>query len=238
MHAAGINFGSLYTEMNPDSTMIVNGQDVSYFTSQNLSDGWKTNATKFNGFGAGFDLGFDYEWRAEPDSLDYEMDGKMNPARELSKHKLRLGLTISDLGFVNYKAGSSGDINANSNGFDILNYSLRTLGGFEEAINNNFTSANEASSFRMALPTSISLQGDYNIHKGFYVNATYFHSVKRNKTLSVNYNSRFTVTPRWDWRWMGAYIPYSIVAFVCTAHMRPIISSSALQPTNLSACQQ
>lgn len=212
IHAAGINFGSLYTEMNSDSTVSVNGQDVNYLTSHNIAEGWRSNWNKFNGFGAGFDLGFNYEWRAHPDSLEYQMDGKLNPSREMSKHKLRIGLTISDIGFVNYKAGSSGEINANSNNFDILNYNLRTLGGFEEAIDENFSSSNSISNFRMALPTSASIQADYNIHKGFFINSTYFHSFKRDKTLSINYNSRLTVTPRWDWRWMGAYVPYAITA--------------------------
>lgn len=210
IHASAIDFGNLYTEMNPDSTISVSGQNVNHFTSSNLNNGWKSNISKFNGFGAGMDLGFNYEWRAEPDSLDYEMDGKMNPARELSKHKLRIGLTLSDIGFVKYKAGSSGQILASTNAYDILNYDLRTLGGFEESITDNFTIENPIKSLSMALPTSISAQADYNIYKGFYVNATYFHSVKRDKLLSVNYNNRFTITPRWDWKWMGAYIPYSV----------------------------
>ncbi len=212
IHAAAIDFDQLYVEMNPDSSLIVSGQNVNYFTSENIADGWKSNAGKFNGFGLGIDIGFNYEWREEPDSLEYEMDGKMNPAREISKHKFRFGLTLSDLGYVRYKSSSSGLIVANSNNFDILDYSLKTLGGFEEAINDNFTSSNPVKAYQMALPTALSTQADYNIYKGFYVNATYFHSFKRDKLLSVNYNSRFTVTPRWDWRWMGAYIPYTVTS--------------------------
>lgn len=212
IHSAAIDFGALYTEINPDSTIAINGQNVNYFTSQNLSEGWKSNARKFNGIGFGFDLGFNYEWRKNPDSLDYKMNGKLNPAREMSKHKLRIGLTISDIGFVNYAAGSSGEVSAYSDDFNILNYNLRTLKGLEDAIDDNFTTSNAFSNFKMALPTSFSIQADYNIYKGFYVNTTYFHSIKRNKILSVNYNNRLTVTPRWDWRWMGAYVPYSFTA--------------------------
>ena len=208
-HAGAIDFGRLTTTMNPDSTIDVTGQDVSYFTSANLSNGWEGNAFNFNGIGFGLDIGLNYEWRAEPDSLEYEMDGKMNPAREMSKHKFRFGLTLSEIGFVNYKAGSAGEINPNNPSFNILDYDLRSLAGFEEAIDENFTNTSPINSFRMALPTSISVQGDYNIHKGFYVNATYFHAVKRDRVLNVNYNNRFTVTPRWDWRWMGAYLPVS-----------------------------
>lgn len=211
LQAAAIKFESLNVEMNPDSSVQVAGQGVEYLTSDNLSNTLKGNFGDFSHLGFGFDLGFTYEWRAKPDSFIYEMDGKMNPAREMSKHKLKLGFTLSDVGFVNYKTGLSGDVNATSASWDPNNFDLSTLYGFESAIASEFSSTNQKSSYRMALPTSFSLQADYHFLKRFYVNATYLKSVAQSsKVLNVRYKDRLTITPRWDWKWLGVYIPYTV----------------------------
>lgn len=212
IQAAGINIKNLYTELNNDSTVLVNGQDVEYFTSQNLSETWKSNIAKFNGLGFGVDLGFNYEWRSQPDSCVYKMDGKLNSSREVSKHKLRIGLTVSDIGYIKFKSGSSGKLNALSDSWNPNSFNLRTLSGYEDAINSEFSSSNEKKNMIIGLPTSFSTQMDYNIYKGIYINATYFNSIKKNGVVQINYNSRFTITPRWDWKWMGAYLPYSITS--------------------------
>jgi len=212
IQAAGINIKNLYTELNNDSTVLVNGQDVEYFTSQNLSETWKSNIAKFNGLGFGVDLGFNYEWRYQPDSCVYKMDGKLNSSREVSKHKLRIGLTVSDIGYIKFKSGSSGELNALSDSWNPNSFNLRTLSGYEDAINSEFSSSNEKKNMIIGLPTSFSTQMDYNIYKGIYINATYFNSIKKNGVVQINYNSRFTITPRWDWKWMGAYLPYSITS--------------------------
>ena len=212
LQAAAISFDNLNLELNSDSTVQVNGQNVEYLTSSNLDNQLKGNFDDFSNIGVGIDLGFTYEWRENPDSLEYEMDGKNNPAREMSKHKFRLGLTLSDIGFVNYRTGSSGSLNANSSSWDPNSFDLTFLKGFEDAINSEFTSADNYSSYRMALPTSISVQADYNVVNGFYVNATYLKSLSNeSKVLSVRYKDRLTVTPRWDWKWLGVYMPFSVV---------------------------
>lgn len=211
LQAAAIRFESLSVEMNPDSSVQVLGTGTEYLTSDNLSNYLKGNITNFSNLGAGFDLGFTYEWRTAPDSFVYEMDGKINPAREMSKHKLKIGFTLSDVGFVNYKTGLSGDVNANSLSWDPNTFDLSTLYGFETAIGSEFSSTNKESTYRMSLPTTMSLQADYNLYKGFYVNATYLKSISQSsKLLNVRYRDRLTITPRWDWKWLGVYVPYTI----------------------------
>lgn len=211
LQAAAIRFDNLTVEMNPDSTVQVAGQGVEYITSDNLSNYLKGNFSDFSNLGVGLDFGLTYEWRAEPDSFIYEMDGKMNPAREMSKHKLKLGLTVSDVGYVNYKTGLSGDVNVSSLSWDPNSFDLTTLYGFETAIGSEFTSTNEVPVYKMTLPTSISFQADYNLYKRFYVNATYLKSIAQNsKVLDVRYRDRLTITPRWDWKWLGVYVPYTV----------------------------
>lgn len=212
LQAAAIKMDNLSVELNSDSTVQVVGSGVEYLTSSNLNNHLNGNFGDLANLGVGFDIGFTYEWRPKSDSMDYEMDGKMNPAREMSKHKFRLGFTVSDLGFVSYKTGSSGLLNANSASWNPNTFDLTLLSGFEDAINSEFTSSQEFDSYRMALPTSVSLQADYNIIGGFYINATYFKSISnKEKVLSVRYKDRLTITPRWDWKWLGLYMPYSVM---------------------------
>lgn len=212
LQAASIHMENLSVELNSDSTVQVKGTGIDYLTSSNLDNHLQGNLKDLSNLGVGFDIGFTYEWRASPDSLDYEMDGLMNPAREMSKHKFRFGFTLSDVGFVNYKTGSSGVLSANSPSWNPNSFDLTLLEGFEDAINSEFSSSQNYSSYKMALPTSISFQADYNIARGFYVNATYLKSISNeDKVLSVRYKDRLTVTPRWDWKWLGVYVPYSVV---------------------------
>lgn len=211
VQAAAIQMGNLTVEMNADSTVAVNGQDIHYLTSSNLHNQLLGNLSDFSNLGVGVDLGFTYEWRAKPDSLTYEMDGKQNPAREMSKHKFRIGVALTDIGYVNYKTGSSGRVNATSASWDPNSFDLSVLSGFEDAINDEFSSSENYDSYKMSLPSAISLQADYNIAKGFFINASYFKSLSNeSKVLSVRYKDRLTITPRWDWKWMGVYLPFSI----------------------------
>lgn len=211
VHAAALKVGNADFSVNPDSTIQITGEDVEYMSSQNLNNDWRSNLSKFNGWGMGVDIGVNYEFRKAPtDSFDYEMDGKIRPAYEMSKHKLRLGFTLADLGYIKFSNANLGNTNLNSNNWDPNQYDLRTLAGIEEAISNEFAVNEEKGSQIMYLPTSLSFQADYNIYKGFYANATYFHSIKRpNQLLAVNYLNRLTITPRWDWKWMGVYVPYT-----------------------------
>lgn len=212
IHAGAIKIGDADFSVNPDSTIQITGEDIEYMSSQNIQENWRSNLSNFNGFGFGFDFGINYEFRMAPtDSFNYEMNGEMKPAKEMSKHKLRLGFTLSDIGYINYKNSNTAKANINSNNWDPNNYDFRTIAGMEEGIVDEFAFNPEKKNITMMLPTSLGLQADYNIYKGFYANASYFHSFKRpNSLLSVNYLNRFTITPRWDWKWMGVYVPYTI----------------------------
>lgn len=212
LQCAGIDLENVSFQLNPDSSLTIAGENITYVTSSNLNLGWQNNLSKFNGIGVGMDLGFNYEWRAQPDSNTYEMNGVLRASQEISKHKLRIGFTLSDIGFVKFKSENNGRFNAIMDNLNVLNYDLTRLHGFEQIISENFDVNNSSDSYSMPLPTAMSAQIDYNIHKGFYLNATAFYAVNRKQPLGINYSSRITITPRWDWRWMGIYAPLSLTS--------------------------
>src|SRR5690606_33277525 len=68
--------------------------------------------------------------------------------------------------------------------------------------------------YKMSLPTSISMQIDYNIYKDLYVNVTPFIGFRqRNRLAKVHEITVISVAPRWDHQWFGISVPVSYNSF-------------------------
>jgi hypothetical protein len=63
----------------------------------------------------------------------------------------------------------------------------------------------------VSLPTTLQLSVDYNLHKNFYFSlASQFSFINSaNKPFNSSYYSNFTLTPRYEGRAVGLYIPLS-----------------------------
>ncbi|MDP5061493.1 MAG: DUF5723 family protein, partial [Maribacter sp.] len=88
--------------------------DLIYGRADNYdNDNYDYEITDANG--VGFDLGFVYEWR--PDYADYEVtgaDGTKTVMIDKNKYKLKLGLSLTDIGSVNYKGSLMDTYNINN----------------------------------------------------------------------------------------------------------------------------
>ena len=77
--------------------------EVAYGYSNNLEDDIEDFEIVKGATGFGIDLGAVYEWR--PDYEDYyynDKDGNSVPYKNKNKYKLKLGLSITDIGGINY----------------------------------------------------------------------------------------------------------------------------------------
>ena len=139
------------------------------------------------------------------------MDEKKNLWRkDKNKYKLKIGLSITDLGSIKFKKGAnSGDLKADVGLWNLKPVNPQTFAEFEDTINNRFNKVSTTGQFyKMNLPTAFSLQIDYNIWKAFYLNLTPFIALQfKNKETKIHDISSVTITPRWDNRWFGAFIP-------------------------------
>ena len=87
--------------------------------------------------------------------------------------------------------------------------------------------------FRMNLPTLVSLQGDYYAGKNVYVNSTFNYAFQfKNNEDKIHEVTNFSITPRWDWKWLGAYVPlsynkYSKVRLGTSVRVGPLIVGMA-----------
>ncbi len=203
-----------------DTTLSIFQSDVSYGHSDNLnfSDikiGGSGTGTKVFDYsqsypGVGFDFGAVYEWRPSYLKFKYDMDGEKDLWRkDKNKYKLKVGLSVTDIGSIKFKKGStSGDFRADVGFWNLKPVDPGTVGEFDDTLKGRFVNTNKSSTYKMNLPTAISLQIDYLIWKDIYVNLTPFIAFQfKNNDTKVHDISSITLTPRWDHKWFGVFIP-------------------------------
>jgi hypothetical protein len=166
-----------------------------------ISDIENGKLKSFNGSGIGADIGFVYEFRPKP-----------------HQYKLKIGVALLDMGSINYKRDTarSGSYTAHINGGQKAYVDdFGKLDNFKQYFEGNpqfFTPAaiNSQSKYNAALPTTLQLEVDYHAIKGLYVNMAGQFSLAGSsnaKPYNSSYYSAFTVTPRYEGRRFGVYIP-------------------------------
>ncbi|TDT46500.1 hypothetical protein CLV90_0553 [Maribacter spongiicola] len=192
---------------NNNDQVSLNG-DFSYAISYDDED----SDSYFNELSPGFgtDIGFVYEYRTN----ETLASSNANNPRAFNQYKLKIGLSILDIGSINYKNSAITDytINANLDARDLED-------DFIEELDNNSTETTTTADIKISLPTSMRLNIDYNIHNKFYINLDLNQGlVSKDNFFNNNRLNLITLTPRFETRVFGAYLP---------------ISHSSLSKTNL-----
>ena len=214
-----------YNLKNSDTSFRLKG-DFNYGYSENLDELLLGNSTNYfnrsSNFGYGIDLGAVYEWRGNYERYQYDMDGKTGIwARHKNKYKLRIGASLLDLGGMRFKKGGlSRNFSVNSsNPFDLTVFeSASSLEAFDQIIDSLIQAPNQewiakqdtSSTFFMRTPSAFSIQVDYHIWKGFYINATSMINLIGKKTdTKVKVANQFSITPSFDIAGIGLHLPFS-----------------------------
>ena len=185
-------------------------------TNSNFGDRLK-KAVKGLGRGAGFDLGFVYEFRPDYQKYTYDMDGKTGLFdRSRPAYMLRFSAAITDLGGITYKddnqvlslknTGSTAYFDGNNLKDSVTDYN--SLHAF--AANKGITvGVDSTSGTRVYLPTAIVLGVDYNIAdvKGLYANLTFIGNLADRMRVGNSVYSQITLTPRFETRALSVGIP-------------------------------
>ncbi len=214
------------------STLSLYNSHFSEGQTQNLNDiaGGKTSVQdilqKVSSTSFAADIGVVYEWRPDYNDYLYDMDGQTGlERRDKNKYKLRVGASILDIGSINFQKGNDAlDFAANSlQNWDVshLNFGKNVVAGFDSIVKNspqtvnsalrNFVTTDSKGTFAFSLPTTFSFQVDYNLYKDLYVNFT-SNTAPRwlNVQSQVSTLSYYQITPRWDNKWFGLFIPMGI----------------------------
>lgn len=184
--------------------------EISYGNSPNFTNDFEDyEFTKSaNGFGA--DLGFVYEWR--PQHADYshtDATGNIQTYKNSNKYKLKFGLSLTDLGSLNYKRGIE-------NRYDITNSisedDFNDIDGFEEKLNNLYTQIGAGNSAKSVMPSALHLNADWNINNLFYINLNTDLSLVSNSGINTNSIADIvSLTPRFESKWFSFYSPISYI---------------------------
>ena len=209
-----------------DSTVSVNDSDLRFGYSSVFGGDLENLASSdiLGGkFGFGMDLGAVWEFRPNADEYKYELDGDpdyMDPRKE--KYKVKVGVGLMDMGYTSYARdnGVFGEYYADRPDIDIEesfgaafdDFGSSGLQGFEDTLTSLFVESSEQKgTYKVSLPMRINAYVDYNIWKGFYaqLGASIAPAFKKNpeKTRGI---SEFSVTPRFEHKWFGFYLPVSV----------------------------
>lgn len=218
---------------------IISGLGAGYFYARDLDYSWKNKDTlsvfeSDFGYGhstnfefdeenvkykfvtkpsIGFDVGLVYEFRPKYKDYLYNLDGLTDlERRDKEKYLFRLGVSLLDLGRVKFtKSPNSNDFSANIQNWDVSNLKFNSVQDFNDTIRRRFGMRQSVGDFNMALPTALSIQADWNAGKNFFVNFTSFVSPRiisdESKVHSLSY---YRVTPRWDHKWFGLFVPVGL----------------------------
>src|ERR1700694_6014335 len=208
-----INYDNLRNDAYVTNTT---GHIEAGFGGANISNLQVSDFTKKNGSGFGADLGIIYEYR--PRTQAYRADST-GSGGENNGYPFRIGISVLDMGKIKYDrdAQRSGAYDINITGSnrlysgEISNVRIGHFNSFFKSRPQLFTptSSNNASNFKASLPTTMHLDVDYHLHRGFYLNLAGQFPLSSNDQYSYNsmYFTSVTLTPRYEGKAVGFYLP-------------------------------
>lgn len=193
------------------------GANMRYaYSTDFTTGGFQPVATRAASVGG--DFGLVYEFRPNYKEANYDMDGEQGVS-DLSenKYKLRIGLSVVDIGGLSFQRGSPSDNLVNNASFtwNITNVPFNSFKGIVDTLHTRFGQGPNSiidGSYRMNLPTAVSLQVDYKVLRRLYLNLTTYSSFKvgQNGTRAI---STYMVTPRLESRYFDLFVPISFNQF-------------------------
>lgn len=220
---AGSVFGfspQLGAAFNSATNNLTTSGDLSYaYTTEDTDEINFSNLS--SSFGA--DLGVVYELRTAD-------------AEAIFPYKLRAGISVTDLGSVNYDQATVFDYDMNGT-IDADEFQDSELG---DVLQDNYEGIEKQEDTKMGLPTAIQLFADYQITKTFFVSTQGALSIKESGTSPANeIVNTFSITPRFEKHWLGVQSPISVrkydssIAWGLGLRLGPMIVGSGSVLTNL-----
>jgi hypothetical protein len=194
-------------EFHNDSLFSIYETNIRYGLSNNpfLRDSSISPSFRFVGNpSVGFDFGLEYEFRKDGGSSD--------PNCKQAPYLIKVGFSVVDIGSVKFTKGpNSRDYYADARDVRVADLLVGGFRDLDSVLNTLFQELPSRRTFKMQLPTSINFNIDYNIGKGFGLNGDFLISPRNISNFEkVNYISRVQITPRWESKWFGAYIPFRL----------------------------
>jgi hypothetical protein len=218
---ASLQSGSVKKSMvNNRTVYMVNGGGARYGYSSNF-DKWKKNRTTsenlqdlmaYSQGSFSVDLGFEYLVKSQ-EIYSYNDDERFYD------YDWKIGVGLLDIGSVKYKYGIESRV-LNSPKADISDVAfqkkfndLGSVSEFNDSISTVFTSVSQLfGNFAVANPARLVINVDRYLSGNFYLNgeaSVNLSPLAGNEKLYVTSLSLLTITPRWETRRLGFYLPFT-----------------------------
>ncbi|MEN2284250.1 DUF5723 family protein [Algoriphagus sp. SE2] len=211
--------GAIYRE-NTDTLTTVGQLDYGF--TESVENGEIEFGTFNSGFGV--DLG-----------IIIEIKDKRNRAYN-DGYLFRGGISVLDLGGINYKGFSEKDYNMNARiSFD--EFDEKSL---EEVLDDNYQGTKDIREQTLAMPTSLQVYGDVALTNKMYISAHTSISLRDHEEIPVSkITNNITLTPRFESGWIAVYSPLSYrqyeegLSWGVGVRMGPVILGSGSILTNI-----
>lgn len=164
-----------------------------------ITEGFDPNDIQYDDLstGIGFDVGMVYEWH--PNRTDDNSKFYKNP------YKLKIAASVTDIGSISYDGAEiqNFDLNASVN--------IDDYEDIEEFLENNYNSTTTEESLTFELPTALHVLIDYRLAKKWLISAQADLSLVNNtQVLSNRIINHYTLTPRFESKWLSLLLPVSL----------------------------
>ncbi|MDN3674091.1 DUF5723 family protein [Flavobacterium branchiarum] len=204
-HANNVNVAYVENVADPKAGVLASTGEITIGASQDFEANSKYDFDA-NSKGFGLDLGLVYEWRPDYDKYDVN---KAKPAdnnfRDLNKYKVRFGLSVTDIGSINYRNAKQDTYNVTG---VVTQEMIDDMGNIYDFLNDNYTKTSSTKGRKTNLPTAIHADVDWNMFRKFYLNLNGdINMVNTDKINAVTIGNRVSLTPRYESRWFSFYVP-------------------------------
>lgn len=197
---------------NPMTSTVGTAGELTIGSSQDFITGDEDVKFDPNSKGYGFDFGFIYEWR--PDFEAYDLNNAKavdNNFKDQNKYKLRFGLSITDIGSINYKNSKQEIYNFNN---ILTQEQIEATDNIDEFLALYTAPITTFKDVKVNLPSALHLDADWNMYKKFYLNL--HGNIGLTDKAGVNSSSianTFILTPRYETKWFTFSLPINYMEY-------------------------
>lgn len=189
-------------ELNGDFNGTTNILTTQGSVSYGNTPGFESDDPKFSDLQGGFgaDIGIVYEYRKRI------MGGKVQGKRP-QEYKFKMGLSLTDIGSINYKDSQNKTYDADGN-VNALEFETKDI---DQVLDDNYSDTTVNGDQKLNLPTALQIMADYYIGQRFYVGLHTGLSMRKSGSPNTNnLINTATLVPRWESKWFSVYSPLGL----------------------------
>ncbi len=202
-----------------DSTISIRNLDAEVGFSLPMSydeTGFNQVGRTFKGSGIGLDLGLVYTKKKQVSSRVWR-GGKLC-SQVYDDYIYRLGISVLDIGRINYKDNAQTHTVHDASVFwdevDTLGYTTvnQLMTELSTVLYGDPDASYSGNTFKIGLPTALSIQADYHVTELLYVSGFWIHPIRFNMN-ALRRPAQLAVVPRFETRFIELSVPLSLYEY-------------------------